>query len=198
MKSIRLQKILLHCALSLPLILLSYRLGTNNLGVNPIESISHISGEWSLRLLFLTLLISPLQKILKTSNFMRFRRMTGLWCFAYVAIHFGVFIVFEVELRWVTIVYEIQQRPYLLVGFTGFVVLLVLTLTSTNNIQRRMKRNWLRLHKGIYVALVLALVHFWMLTKSDYTEPLVYTLAGATLMILRIKRVSNVMRKFNV
>lgn len=180
------KKLLLHGLLALPIIMLSYNFVTGQLGVEPIESILHESGEWSLRLLLLTLLMTPLKKILKSPKPLLYRRLIGLWCFFYAVVHLSIFVVFEISLDLTLLLKEITQRNFIIVGFISFIILLILTSTSTRKAQRRLGRKWQSLHRWVYVALGLGLIHLWMLTKSDYSEPVIYSLVALLFMLARI------------
>ena len=148
--------------------------GSNALGADPVAEIEHFLGLWALRLLMLTLAITPLRQLTGQNVLVRFRRMLGLWTFAYATIHFSAYLVLDLRGYWSTIFTEIAKRPYITVGFTAWLLLLPLALTSTTGWIKRLGRNWARLHKLVYAIGVLAVLHFWWLVKSDIREPALY------------------------
>lgn len=158
------------------------RTGSNALGADPVAEIEHFLGLWALRLLMLTLAITPLRQLTGQAVLVRFRRMLGLWTFAYATLHFSAYLVLDLRGYWATIFEEIAKRPYITVGFTAWLLLLPLAVTSTTGWIRRLGRNWVRLHKLVYAIGVLAVLHFWWLVKSDIREPALYAAILAVLL----------------
>lgn len=158
----------------------------NNLGTNPVETLTHESGQWALRFLLITLSITPLRRILKISWLVKLRRMTGLFAFFYASLHFITYLWFDQYFDWSEILLDIPKRPFITVGFVSFVLLLPLALTSTKGMQRYLKRKWTTLHKLVYIIPVLVIIHFTWSLKADYTEPFIYALLFAVLMMLRL------------
>ncbi|MEM8844912.1 MAG: protein-methionine-sulfoxide reductase heme-binding subunit MsrQ, partial [Pseudomonadota bacterium] len=148
------------CILLLPLGITAWELFLNPdaLGANPVESAIHETGIWGLRLLLITLAISPLRKIFHLHNLIKFRRMLGLLCFVYVCAHLSLYIVFEQYFSWGDIWRDIQKRPYITVGFAAFILLIPLALTSNNKLQAIMQNKWNLLHKLIYPIAILAIL----------------------------------------
>ena len=158
-------------------------------GANPVKEMLHVSGEWSLNFLFLTLTVTPSRSFIPFNyNWVQLRRTLGLAAFFYAITHFTVFIIFEVELDLTQLVSEVINRNYLLVGLASLCILLPLAVTSTTGWQRRLKSKWLTLHKGIYIAAVFAIIHFFMLVKADYSKPIIYASLFALLMLFRVKK----------
>ena len=184
----RLPKVLLHIACSIPLWMLVWKLLNMQLGANPVEEITDETGEWGLRLLLLTLLVSPLRQWLRKPWPLRYRRALGLWSFAYVSLHLLTFLVFDHGLIIATIVAAVFEQYYIGVGMLGFVVLLPLAVTSFKRLQRSMGKRWVQLHRGVYIAAVLALVHIWMQVKADFTEPAIYTAVALFLLLPRLRK----------
>ncbi|MEE4376727.1 MAG: protein-methionine-sulfoxide reductase heme-binding subunit MsrQ [Candidatus Competibacteraceae bacterium] len=152
------------------------------LGVNPVETLTHHTGEWGLRLLLITLAITPLRGITGWCWLLRFRRMLGLFAFFYVVLHFATYLVFDQFFDLHAIVQDVLKRPYITVGFAAFLLLIPLAATSTNAMMKRLGgRRWQRLHRLVYAISVLAVLHYLWLVKADLTEPLVY---GAILALL--------------
>jgi len=153
-----------------------------SLGVNPVETMTHETGEWTLRFLLITLMVTPLRKITGTSWLIKLRRMLGLFAFFYAVLHFITYIWFDQYFDLMEIAKDIPKRPFITVGFTAFVLLIPLALTSTNKMMKRLKRNWAKLHQLVYVIAVLGVLHFLWLVKADTREPLIY--AVILLMLL--------------
>ena len=181
-----LAKAVVHLAALAPLAILAWqvadvaRTGSNALGADPVSEIEHRLGLWALRLLMATLAVTPLRQITGQPVLVRFRRMLGLYAFAYATLHFGAYLLLDLRGYWAIVVEDIARRPYITVGFTAWLLLLPLAITSTKCWIRRLGRNWARLHKLVYAVGVLAVLHFWWLVKSDIREPLLY----ATLLAL--------------
>src|SRR5690606_6303678 len=146
------------------------------LGADPVAAIEHELGLWALRLLLVTLAVSPLRQWLGSPELLRFRRLLGLWAFAYASLHFSAWLVLDLRGWWSRVFVEIAERPYITVGFAAWLLLLPLAVTSTRGWMRRLGRNWGRLHRLVYAVAVLAVLHFWWLVKSDVREPLLYAL----------------------
>ena len=184
----KLIKPLWFIGLSLPAVWLAAGLLRDSLGAEPVDVLINSSGEWSLRLLLLTLLISTLQRTLHWPQLGQLRRMTGLFTFFYAAAHLTIYAVLDYSLDIIAIVNDIIDRPFIAVGAATFSVLLALAITSPLKIRRKMKRLWKKLHNAIYLAVILAVIHFWWLVKSDITEPLLYAAVAALLLGERLWR----------
>lgn len=154
----------------------------NTLGTNPVETMTHETGEWTLRFLLLTLMITPLRRLSGKSWLIKLRRMLGLYAFFYACLHFITYIWFDHYFDWVEIIKDIPKRPFITVGFSAFVLLIPLAVTSNNKMMRRLKKNWVKLHRLVYVIAVLGVLHFLWLVKADTLEPLIY--AGILLILL--------------
>ena len=146
----------------------------NTLGTNPVETMTHETGEWALRFLLLTLMITPLRRLSGKSWLIKLRRMLGLYAFFYACLHFITYIWFDHYFDWVEIIKDIPKRPFITVGFSAFVLLIPLAVTSNNKMMRRLKKNWVKLHRLVYVIAVLGVLHFLWLVKADTLEPLIY------------------------
>jgi sulfoxide reductase heme-binding subunit YedZ len=159
------------------------------LGANPVETLVRSTGDWTLRFLLFTLLITPLRNLTGQSLLLRLRRMLGLFAFFYAGLHLSLYIGLDKFLYWGEILADIYKRPFITVGMLAFLMLVPLAVTSTNAMMRRLGRRWVRLHKLIYVIAVAAVIHFYMLVKADVTEPLIYAAILAVLFIFRLPRV---------
>lgn len=172
----------------LPFAWLVYAIATNALGPDPAEAVMHITGEWSLRLLALTLLVSPLRKWSGWAPWMKLRRMLGLYAFFYACLHLLTFLQLFIGWTPARIWEELAERPYITAGFAAWLLLLPLALTSTKGIQRRMRRRWLQLHRLIYPAAVAACLHLLWQARSDIGDALVYIGIFALLLGWRLRR----------
>ena len=157
-----------------------------SLGANPIEYITHYTGDWTIRFLLITLCITPLRKILNQPRLTRYRRMLGLFAFFYVCLHFLTWFVldkfFSLSEMWADII----KRRYITVGMLGFAMLIPLAVTSTAGWVRRMGfTNWQRLHRLIYFAALAGVIHYYWLVKSDVRLPLMYFGMLTVLMLYR-------------
>jgi len=173
----------LFLACLLPLAVLLWGAATGELGANPVERITHSTGEWTLRLLLATLAITPLRRVSGYAPLARWRRMLGLFSFFYACLHFLTYVVIDQALDPALIAEDIAEHKFVLAGFSSFVLLVPLAVTSTNAMQRRLGgRRWKRLHRLVYVAAAGAVLHFLWLVKADYTEPLIYAIVLAVLL----------------
>ena len=157
----------------------------DQLGVNPAETLIRSTGDWALRLLCLTLAITPLRVMLGWPELLRFRRLMGLLTFTYACLHLLCYAGFDMGFVWADIVHDIPKRPFVLVGSLAFVVLCALAATSWNGAIRRMgARRWQALHRSVYAIAVLAILHFWWMRagKHDFTEVWAYGLVLAVLL----------------
>jgi sulfoxide reductase heme-binding subunit YedZ len=183
-----LAKTLLHLAALTPLAILLWqvwavaRTGGNALGADPVAEIEHRLGLWALRLLVLTLAITPLRQLTGWNLLVRFRRMLGLYAFAYATLHLAAYVGLDLRGYWTQLFEDIVKRPYITVGFLAWLLLVPLAVTSTSGWIKRLGRNWARLHKLVYAIGVLAVLHFWWLVKSDIREPALY--AGLIAVLL--------------
>ena len=170
-----------------PLAILVWRGFHRSLGANPIEFITHTTGDWTLRFLVLTLAITPLRKILRQPQLIRFRRMLGLFAFFYVCLHFSTWIGLDKFFDWSEMWKDVQKRRFITVGFAGFVLLIPLAITSTAGWIRRLGgKRWQLLHRAVYATAILGVIHYFWLVKSDITKPLAYAWAVGILLTWRV------------
>lgn len=170
----------------IPFGVLFWQAFSDGLGTNPVETLTHETGQWALRFLLITLLVTPLRKLLKLNWLIKLRRMLGLFVFFYAVLHFITYLWFDQFFDIKAILIDIPKRPFITIGFASFLLLIPLAVTSTNAMQRRLKKKWRTLHKLVYVIPVLVIIHFIWSLKADYSEPFVYALIFAALMLLRV------------
>jgi len=180
-------KVVVFLLCLVPLGYLGRRAYQGELTANPVEFVQHFTGDWTLRFLLITLSVTPLRKLLNVPELIRFRRMLGLFAFTYVSLHFLTYIgpdqSFDLGRMWKDVV----KRPFVTVGFLGFVLLIPLALTSTKGWIRRLGgRSWQALHRLIYVTALCGVIHYYWLVKSDHRLPLLYGAILAVLLLYRL------------
>jgi sulfoxide reductase heme-binding subunit YedZ len=169
-----------------PLARLAFGFYKNDLGANPVEFLEHSTGDWAIRLILVTLSITPLRKVAGLPALARFRRMLGLFAFFYAFLHFFVYLFFDQQFDLMGILADIGKRRFITVGFLAWVCLATLATTSTAGwINRMGVRRWQKLHKLVYLSGVAAVFHYYWLVKSDIRLPVLY---GAILAVLFIAR----------
>ncbi|MCP5157520.1 MAG: sulfoxide reductase heme-binding subunit YedZ [Ectothiorhodospiraceae bacterium] len=194
---VRALKLTTFAAAGAPLVALTAAALGGGLGANPVETITHETGEWGLRLLLATLAVTPLRRLTGWQLLGRVRRMLGLWSFFYVGVHFATYAVLDAGLDLGFIVEDIVKRPYITVGFATLVMLVPLAVTSTDGAVRRLGgRRWRALHRLAYLAGVGGVVHFLWLVKADLLEPLVYLVVLTGLLAARIPAVSSALGRW--
>ena len=160
---------------------------TDGLGANPVETITHTTGEWTLRLLLATLAITPLRHLTGWVWLTRLRRMVGLFAFFYLVLHFTTYAVLDASLDLAYVVEDVADRLYITAGFAALVMLVPLAATSTNAMVRRLgPLRWRRLHRLVYAAGICGVLHYLWLVKADLREPLVYAGILAALLAARL------------
>ena len=179
---IRFLKVVVFMACLLPLALLGWDAYTQNLGANPIEKITHTTGDWTIRFLLITLSITPARRLFRLPSLIRFRRMLGLFAFFYGCLHFTTYIWLDKFFDIHAMLHDIAKRKFITVGLTAFVMLIPLAITSTAGWIRRLGgKRWQRLHQLIYVSAICGVIHYLWLVKADIRRPLEY---GAILALL--------------
>ena len=170
-----------------PLLSLVYGLLGDSLGANPIEALSRGLGDWTLRFLLITLLVTPLRRITGLNWLPRLRRMLGLYTFFYALLHFMSYVWLDQFFDWAAIGKDIVKRPFITVGFASFLLLIPLAATSTNAMIKRLGgQRWRALHRAIYLIAGLAVLHYWWMVKKDITQPAIYAAVLALLLGLRV------------
>jgi sulfoxide reductase heme-binding subunit YedZ len=179
-------KVLVFLLCLVPAALLVWRAAADDLGANPIEAVTLSTGRWTLRFLLITLAVTPLRRLTGWNRAITLRRMFGLFAFFYASLHFATYIVIDQFFDWETIVEDITKRPFIMAGFAALVLLVPLALTSTKGWIRRLGRRWQTIHRLIYGATALAVIHFIWKVKSDLRDPLLYASILVLLLGFRV------------
>lgn len=167
-------RILTFLVCLIPFVLLLLKVLQNDLGPDPAKELALETGEWSIRFLLLALAMTPLRHLSGRMEFAQRRRMVGLFALFYASVHFLVWVIFLLGLRWGAILEEVVERPYITIGFSSFLILVVLGATSPRVMVRKLGKNWRRLHRLVYVAGVLAIIHLVWIVRTDLSEALLY------------------------
>ena len=171
----------------IPLAQLIWNIVAQQLGANPVETITHHTGDWTLRFLLLALAMTPLKRLSGWNGCIRVRRMLGLFAFFYASLHLLTYLWIDQFFVWADISADVIKRPYITIGMLSFTLLIPLAVTSTDRMIRRLGgRRWRMLHRLVYPAALGGIVHFLWLVKSDYREPLIYLALFGVLLLLRV------------
>jgi len=158
---------------------------TGNLEAEPVKGMEHFTGRTALVILFITLCITPIRRITGWNGIIKVRRLIGLFAFFYALIHFSIFLVFDLELSFGMLAGEVVKRPWITVGFVALLLLTVLAITSPQAMVRRLGKRWRTLHRVIYLAAALGVLHFLWAQKKDIRTPVVY--AGILAVLLGVR-----------
>jgi methionine sulfoxide reductase heme-binding subunit len=171
-----------------PLLRLVFFGFTDGLTANPVQFIQYSTGIWALVWICITLAVTPIRLLTGLSWLLRLRRMIGLFAFFYALLHFVTYLWFDEFFNVPAIVHDVAQRPFILVGFVSFVLLLALALTSPKAVVRKLGRRWITLHRAVYAAAGFAVLHFWWMKsgKNDLFEPKIYLAVVAVLLAFRL------------
>ena len=184
---LRLTKIAIFLAALVPLGRLGWKALHDGLGANPVEVITHSTGDWTLLLILATLAITPLRRFTRQYWLIGVRRMVGLFAFFYGTLHFLTYIWLDKSFDFHEMLKDIAKRPFITVGFSALVLMIPLAVTSTSGWIRRLGgKNWQRLHRLIYLTGILGVVHYWWLVKADHRKPGEYAVALTILLLYRI------------
>lgn len=188
-RQITLVKAVLFLAALLPAARLFLFALTDRLGANPIEFITRSTGDWTLYFLCLTLLVTPLRRLSSWNWLIKLRRMLGLFAFFYACLHFTTFLWFDHFFDVDEMLHDVAKRPFITVGFSAFLLLIPLAVTSTNGMVRRLGgRRWQLLHRTVYVIAPLGILHFWWMKagKHDFAQPILFGTIVALLLLSRV------------
>ena len=170
-----------------PLAWLVFKAVQNDLGANPVEFVTHATGDTALIFLLCSLAITPLRKLATIPDLIRFRRMLGLYAFFYASLHLLTFIGLDHHFHWAEVLPDVYKRPFVTAGFTAWVLMVPLALTSTTwSIRKLGGKNWQALHRLVYFSAIAGVVHYWWLVKKDITDPLIYAVILAVLLGYRL------------
>ena len=169
-----------------PVLYLALGLFFDYLGANPIENILHSLGEWALVILILCLSLSPISRILKWAQLIQLRRMFGLFAFLYALLHFLSYFGFEQGFELGLVLDDLWDRPFIAVGFAAFIIIFVLATTSTQKKRRQMGVHWKTVHRFVYLAVILSVIHFWWLVKADVKDPILYAFLVTLVLLERV------------
>ena len=170
-----------------PLIAISLDIYYNKLGAEPIDKIMNYFGEWTLIFICLTLSMSPLKRFTNLSIWIKFRRMLGLFVFFYATIHLLTYIGLDYRFDWQPILNDVLKKKYIFIGFSAWLLLIPLAITSSKKMIKILKNKWKVLHKLIYVIAIFGSLHYIWLSKTIFFKPLIYTIIIIVLLVLRIK-----------
>jgi len=187
-------KVLVHLACLAPFLILAWKTyhdlahpgAVALLGPDPTAALSHGTGFPALRILIISLAITPVRRLSKSLGWLvRFRRMLGLYAFFYACIHLLVYLKLYANLDWPTLVDDLSKRRYIIAGFSAWLILLPLALTSTKWSIRKLGKRWQALHRLVYVAAVLGIIHYWWIVKTGVLDPLKFTVVLAIILLAR-------------
>jgi sulfoxide reductase heme-binding subunit YedZ len=187
MRKRRAAKVLVFALCLVPVLWLGWRAYNSRLTANPIEYITHYTGDWTLRFVLLTLFVTPLRKVLNWPELIRYRRMLGLYAFFYGCLHFLIYLCIDKFFAWNEILEDIGKRRYITVGFLGFVLMIPLAVTSTAGWIRRMGgKRWQLLHRAVYITVIAGVIHYYWSVKSDVRLPIFYGVLATLVLGYRL------------
>ena len=170
-----------------PFFIISYKILLNKLGPEPVKEITSFTGEWTLIFICLTLSMSPLKKITNSTFFINIRRMLGLFVFFYATLHLITYVGIDYRFNFTPIIDDVLKKKYIFIGFSAWLLLIPLALTSSNKMIRVLKNKWKKLHRLIYVIAIFGSLHYLWLSKTIFFKPLIYLIIILVLLALRIK-----------
>ena len=178
---------------TIPFLIIIYKIFFNKLGPEPVKEITHFTGEWTLIFICLTLAMSPLKKLTNLNFWVKGRRMLGLFVFFYASLHLLTYVGIDYRFSWQPIFDDVVKKKYIFVGFAAWLLLIPLTLTSSQKMMLLLKQNWKKLHRLIYVIAIFGSLHIIWLSKTIYFKPLIYFVIITILLFLRVnfKRIFN-------
>ena len=178
---------------TIPFLIIIYKIFFNKLGPEPVKEITHFTGEWTLIFICLTLAMSPLKKLTNLNFWVKGRRILGLFVFFYASLHLLTYVGIDYRFSWQPIFDDVVKKKYIFVGFAAWLLLIPLTLTSSQKMMLLLKQNWKKLHRLIYVIAIFGSLHFIWLSKTIYFKPLIYFVIITFLLFLRVnfKRIFN-------
>ena len=186
-------KVLIFFLCLWPIYSLTYYIYFNELGPEPIKKIMHHFGEWSLIFICLTLAMTPLQKITKSNFWVRHRRMLGLFVFFYVSVHLLIYVGLDYRFDFEPLINDVLKKKFIFIGFSAWLLLIPLAITSSDKMVRILKKNWKKLHRLVYIISIFGVLHFIWLSKTIFFKPLIFLIILIILLLFRVN-----FRKFNL
>ena len=171
----------------LPILIIFYQIIFNQLGPEPVKEITHVTGNWTLRFIIITLAMTPLQKFTKLNFWISYRRMFGLFVFFYASAHMMTYVGIDYRFDWSSIGDDIVKKKFIFAGFLAWLLLVPLALTSSKRMIKLLRDKWKKLHKLIYIISLLGIIHYLWLVKVVTIEPLIYLIIIIILLTLRVK-----------
>ena len=172
---------------TIPFLFIFYKIYFNKLGPEPVKEITHFTGEWTLIFICITLSMTPLKRLTNLTMWVSFRRMLGLFVFFYASLHLLTYIGIDYRFNWQPILDDVFKKKYIFIGFSAWLLLIPLAITSSQKMIKLLKNNWKRLHRLIYIIAIFGSLHYIWLSKTIFFKPLVYLVIILVLLALRIK-----------
>ena len=176
----------------IPFFVIIYKIYFNQLGPEPVKEITHHTGEWTLIFICLTLAMTPLKRLTNLNIWIQFRRMLGLFVFFYATIHLLTYVGIDYRFKWEPIFDDVIKKKYIFIGFSAWLLLIPLSITSSQKMMKLLKHNWKKIHKLIYVIAIFGALHYIWLSKTIFFKPLIFAIIILILLILRLN-----FRKYN-
>ena len=170
-----------------PVYVISYQIIFNQLGPEPVDRIINHFGEWTLIFILLTLSMTPLKKITKSVEWIKFRRMLGLFTFFYASIHMLSYVGLDYRFDFEPLINDVLKKKFIFIGFSAWLLLIPLAITSSERMVRLLKQNWKKIHKLIYIIGIFGVLHYIWLSKTIFFKPLIYLIVLIILLLFRIK-----------
>jgi len=170
----------------IPFLIITYKIFFNQLGPEPVKEITHHTGEWTLIFIIITLTMSPLKKITKLNIWISFRRMLGLFVFFYATIHLMTYVVIDYRFDWQQIYNDVLKKKYIFIGFSAWLLLIPLAVTSSQKMTKLLKKNWKKLHRLIYLIAIFGALHYIWLSKTIFFKPLIFAVIIIILLMFRL------------
>ena len=176
----------------IPFFIIIYKIYFNQLGPEPVKEITHHTGEWTLIFICLTLAMTPLKRLTNLNIWIQFRRMLGLFVFFYASIHLLTYVGIDYRFEWEPIFDDVIKKKYIFIGFSAWLLLIPLAITSSQKMMKLLKHNWKKIHKLIYVIAIFGALHYIWLSKTIFFKPLIFAIIILILLMLRLN-----FRKYN-
>ena len=170
----------------IPFLIITYKIFFNQLGPEPVKEITHHTGEWTLIFIIITLAMTPLKKITKLNIWISFRRMLGLFVFFYATIHLMTYVVIDYRFDWQQIYNDVLKKKYIFIGFSAWLLLIPLAVTSSQKMTKLLKQNWKKLHRLIYLIAIFGALHYIWLSKTIFFKPLIFAVIIIILLMFRL------------